>query len=834
MDKLPPTPSGESRNTSEVRLVAFYLPQFHPIKENDEWWGKGFTEWTNVTAAQPLFPGHHQPQLPTELGFYDLRLRASRRAQIRLAQSYGIDAFCYHYYWFSGKRLLEAPLEDMLNDPESDMPFCLCWANENWSRRWNGSEQDVLIRQQHHPEDALHFVRDITPYISDSRYLKVDGKPILIVYRPQLIQDIQEVVATWRAYCRSIGIGEIHLCAALVFNNLDYEQFGFDSGVEFPPHNRDRLGVRYVTNKLRFYRPFKGGAMMTHELANAYLNRNMTGQNIFRGVFPSWDNTARRKNTALFFLNGTPGNYEFWLDQAIRKTKAAHPKEDRLVFINAWNEWAEGCHLEPDNKFHKGFLEATLRAKQGETVLRKFPDTELPKEAVADFFSFVDELKKDFLKYYFFAAARINGSARSFMAPLRKLQRFLKRPISGKTGVLIIAHDAALYGAQHSLLDIIRHLDKTKYEPLVIVPSGGAFTEALRNLKVPFLLGLAQRWIFHPRPISFLVVLKRPWRFLRLRRHPYVLTLTSFITLPARVLLLAIIIRAKGIRIIYTNTVTVLDGALTAWLCRIPHVWHLREPVAGNLDLAYPFPVAWAPSFILRGSTSVIVNSRALGKAIFGEVTPSKVQVIHNGVDLECYRTAKPATYLACYPAAVKLVGICGAIQERKDILTFVRAAARLRHSFPDVHYLIVGKEHGPYYKLVQQEIADSGLDASVHFLGYRNDIPEIFARIDILVSAAKEEPFGRTIIEAMAAGKPVVSTRSGGPQEIIEDGVSGFLVDVGDDAAMANRLAELLSNPDQLAAMGAAARRRVAECFDLHRTVKCIENTFGKVLENL
>lgn len=833
MNTLPPNHPGENEIKSKVRLVAFYLPQFHPIKENDEWWGQGFTEWTNVTKAEPLFPGHYQPQLPTDLGFYDLRLRESRRAQIRLAQSYGIDAFCYYYYWFSGKRLLEAPLEDMLADAESDMPFCLCWANENWSRRWNGSEHDVLIKQQHHPEDALRFIQDITPYISDSRYLKVDGKPILIVYRPQLIHDIREVAATWRTYCRSIGIGEVHLCAALVFNNLDYEQFGFDSGVEFPPHNRDQLGVRYVTSKLRFYRPFKGGVMMSHELANAYLNRDVTGRNIFRGVFTSWDNTARRKDTALLFLNSTPGNYEFWLDQTIKKTQAAHPGEDRLVFINAWNEWAEGCHLEPDNKFHKGFLEATLRARRGNTALKDFPDTELPKESVASFFSFADELRKDFLKYYFFAAARINGSARSILAPLQKLQRFLRRSRSGENGMLIIAHDAALYGAQHSLLDIIRRLDRNKYDLLVVAPSSGAFTEALHGLKVPFLLGIAQRWIFHPRPMAFLAILKRPWRFIRLRKHPYTLTLLSFVSLPIRVLLLAMVVRIKGIRVIYTNTVAVLDGALVAWLCRIPHVWHLREPVAGNLDLAYPFSASWVPAFILRWSTRVIVNSQALGETIFGGSIPSKVQVIHNGVDLERYRNPMPAGDLDRYPPNARLVGICGAIQERKDILTFVCAAARLQHSFPDVHYLIVGKEHGPYYKSVKQEIANSGLETCVHFLGYRSDIPEIFARIDILVSAAREEPFGRTIIEAMAAGKPVVSTRSGGPQEIIEDGISGFLVDVGDDVAMAARLSELLSNHDLLTAMGAAARQRATECFDLNKTVKCIENVFDNVLKD-
>lgn len=396
--------------------------------------------------------------------------------------------------------------------------------------------------------------------------------------------------------------------------------------------------------------------------------------------------------------------------------------------------------------------------------------------------------------------------------------------------LLIVAHDAMLYGAQRSLLDILMRLDRNRYEPHVVIPSAGPFTVALRELGIPFSCGMVQRWIFFPKPMSTRAILRRPWRRLN---HPYLLALLSWLSLPARIILLAIYIRRLRIDLVYTNTVTVLDGALAAALCGVPHIWHLREAIAGNLDLASPFPVSWVPSFILRWSSRVIVNSQALGESIFGGAIPLRAQVIHNGVDLERYRDAMPAEDLAIYPPTAKLVGICGAIHERKDILTFVRAAARLQHRFPDVHYLIIGKEQGLYYRSVKREIANSGLEKCIRFLGYRNDIPEIFARLDILVSAAKEEPFGRTIIEAMAAGKPVVSTRSGGPREIVEDGVSGFLVDVGDDAAMAARLSELLAQPDLLAAMGVASRQRVAERFDLNKTVSDIEDVLDKAMEH-
>lgn len=410
----------------DVRLVAFFLPQFHPIPENDEWWGKGFTEWTNVVRAEPLFTKHYQPHLPEELGFYDLRLREPRRQQIRLAKSHGIDAFCYHYYWFSGTRLLNQPLDDMLADPKSDMPFCLCWANENWTRRWNGGDQDILIDQKYEKDDPEKFVGDIARFLLDPRYLRVDGKPLLVIYRPQLIPDIRNVAEEWRRYGRALGLGEIHLCAALTFDNLDYAQFGFDSGVEFPPHNRTLLGVPYVHESVNFHRPFDGTAMLYHELAHAYLQRNLYDQKIFRGVFPSWDNTARSRDRALIFLNGMPANYEYWLSATIAKMREEQAAPDRLVFINAWNEWAEGCHLEPDQNYGRAFLEATLRAKTGCSTLSGFTDTRIPDEARVGTGSFLADLGRLLDKHGSYLVANMHKKLRPVLARNPRLKAFLK------------------------------------------------------------------------------------------------------------------------------------------------------------------------------------------------------------------------------------------------------------------------------------------------------------------------------------------------------------------------------------------------------------------------
>ena len=357
------------------RLIAFYLTQFHPTPENDKWWGKGFTEWTNVTKAKPLFKGHYQPHLPADFGFYDLRVRETRREQINVAKKYGIDGFCYHYYWFSGKRILNLPLDDMLSDRESDMPFCLCWANENWTRRWDAADHEILIEQRYLPEDILNFIKSMVPFFRDSRYIRVDDKPFFIVYRPQQIPDIQQATQVWRDYCRSCGIGEIHICAALTHGNEDYALFGFDSGVEFPPHN---LRSANINTSVRFFNTFSGNVMQYADIALSYINRTYGSPNVYKTVFPSWDNTARTNDRAVIVYNGTPENYEYWLSKAIDETKES-AMEDALVFVNAWNEWAEGCHLEPDRWHGCEFLQATLDVKNGVRRFCKFPDTGLPQ-----------------------------------------------------------------------------------------------------------------------------------------------------------------------------------------------------------------------------------------------------------------------------------------------------------------------------------------------------------------------------------------------------------------------------------------------------------------------
>jgi len=356
--------SKAAAKTKDVKLIAYYLTQFHPIPENDLWWGKSFTEWTNATKATPCFAGHYQPHLPADLGFYDLRLREVHHEQIALAKSYGIDGFCYYYYWFSGHRLLEKPLEAMLADPKADMPYCLLWANENWTRKWDGGNNETLIAQKHLPEDDLNFIKSLEPHFKDARYIRVNGAPLLIVYRPELLPDARKSAMVWRQYCHDNGIGEIHIASSLTRGSWDHLQFGFDAGVEFPPHN---ITAPNLAGDIGFSKPWRGYIPDYSQVAEQYLKHQYGPvRSVFRGVLPSWDNSARRADDGTVILNGTPENYEYWLSESIRRTRSDFPGEERLLFINAWNEWAEGCHLEPDQKYGHAFLEATLRAKAGE------------------------------------------------------------------------------------------------------------------------------------------------------------------------------------------------------------------------------------------------------------------------------------------------------------------------------------------------------------------------------------------------------------------------------------------------------------------------------------
>lgn len=358
-------PYGPMRDTATdcAKLIAFYLPQYHRISENAEWWGPGFTEWTNVVKGRPNYDGHYQPHLPRELGFYDLSSVEVMREQAEMAKLYGIGAFCFYYYWFSGRRILERPIDNFLNS-DINFDYCLCWANENWTRTWDGDTRSVLMRQEYLDADPQEFIASLLPHFSDRRYIRVDGKPLLVVYRAKDIPDTSRVFEIWRQAVEGAGFPGLHIAVVDFYDISRPDEVGADALVEFPPHKFN--GPQCAPEKpLEFTnRDFRGGIVDYAKVVAQSANRQQPDFTLYRGVLPSWDNTARRQSTPTILHGSSPELFGDWLRYVRAYTRDVFDgRPDPFIFVNAWNEWGEGCHLEPDQKWGLSYLEA-LKASE--------------------------------------------------------------------------------------------------------------------------------------------------------------------------------------------------------------------------------------------------------------------------------------------------------------------------------------------------------------------------------------------------------------------------------------------------------------------------------------
>lgn len=355
------------------RVVAFYLPQFHPIPENDRWWGPGFTEWTNVARARPLFPGHYQPRLPADLGFYDLRQPETRAAQAELARAYGVDAFCYWHYWFAGRRLLERPFAEVLRSGEPDFPFCLAWANGSWSGVWHGAPERILMEQTYPgPADHEAHFRLLLEAFGDERYFTVAGAPLFVVYAAHELPDARRTTDLWRGLALKAGLSGLHL-VAVCQNKVSFDPVaaGFDA---IAVCNQVKISEAWPRSlmearlrRLRAaYRTLRGWPLHVYRYEDAmpyFLEVDgPPGLTRYPAVIPGWDNTPRSGAAGVVLHDATPELFGRHARQAIAQVLGNDP-ERQIVFLKSWNEWAEGNYLEPDVRFGRAFLEELRNAK---------------------------------------------------------------------------------------------------------------------------------------------------------------------------------------------------------------------------------------------------------------------------------------------------------------------------------------------------------------------------------------------------------------------------------------------------------------------------------------
>ena len=358
-----------------MKTIAFYLPQFHSIPENDEWWGKGFTEWSNVKASKPQFKGHNQPEVPLNNNYYNLLDEEVQEWQSELALQYGLDGFCYYHYWFEGRMLLEKPMENMLQNKKIRIPYCICWANETWARTWDGQESNVLIKQNYTEDrEAWHsHFKYLLSFFKDERYIKHNGMPMLIIYKPGLITNCAEMVSYWKELAIKEGFLGLYV-GYQHHSSFDYDtdKMGLDFGIEFEPFYTVRELKQEISKTGKIKYALKHPSWIVRKLKEKLMNkpvlynydeiweriirRKPERDNLYAGAYPSWDNTPRRGSSSNVFYAASPDKFKKYFELQMK-----HARENYLedyIFINAWNEWAEGAHLEPDEHNGYGYLEA--------------------------------------------------------------------------------------------------------------------------------------------------------------------------------------------------------------------------------------------------------------------------------------------------------------------------------------------------------------------------------------------------------------------------------------------------------------------------------------------
>lgn len=769
----------------DVKAIAFYLPQFHPIPENNTWWGKGFTEWSNVVRGRPLFRHHYQPRVPADLGYYDLRLEDTQVMQADLAKQFGVHGFCFYYYWFNGKKLLNHPIEQMARSANVDTGFCVCWANENWSRNWDGQNRHVLMAQDYSLESNIAFIHEMIPMMKDPRWIRYCGKPVLLVYRISIIPNWLETARIWREECRKAGLGEIHLCAVrfgLETLAGQPQDHGIDSYVLFPPHEGTRVDLR--AKVLDLHKDFGGEIFDYGAVVDGDIERYAGGYDwpVHRGAMLGWDNTARRLTDSRIFHGATPLGFRRWVKGILEQESQHNSAPESLMFINAWNEWAEGTYLEPDQRWGTSNLAAFASAAEAVPGVRPVV---LPS-GVAALPKTVDRLAH--------LGKPLRGEAEMPRGPL--WYRGFKEVDPSKPTILLCAHISGhqLFGGERSLLDILEALALLPVNVIMTLPSDNNRDYIKRIQKL-----CAGAYAFHyPQWMD--------------KRDVYAWLALDFADIIAR----------HAVDIVHANTIVLLEPIVAARRMGRTAMTHVRELISLDEGLQERMKQTTGEivSAVFARTDWLIGNSRATCELF---ARGDRTLYVPNAVTIEDFEMRN------IFGNGIKF-GIVSSNIPKKGIADFVEVARLAAARTDRAKFVIIGPRT-PQIDTWMDEVARGERPDNLIFAGYKDNARAAMLELNVLLNLSTfAESFGRTVAEAMAAQRPVIAYRWGALPELVQHGETGYLVPFRDIGGVVDAVVDLCEHDDKIAAMGAKGLEFISANFSQDRLRALVADAYERI----